>query len=42
MALYWSNEFGWTSKTDATIYTEAEKEQFLLPRDGEWEEVHVL
>jgi hypothetical protein len=36
---YWANEFGWTSKDQADRFTEEEKETFLLPRGGVWEEL---
>lgn len=33
---YWSNEFGWTSRSYADLFSDKEKHHFNLPLDGEW------
>jgi hypothetical protein len=35
--LYWNNEYGWTHKEVATIFTQGERDTFNLPIGGEWE-----
>jgi hypothetical protein len=35
---YWSEEFGWTWKDMSGSYTDAQKDVFLLPFGGVWEE----
>lgn len=35
-ARYWSNEFGWVPKTDATRFTYAEMRTLNLPTGGYW------
>ena len=38
--LYWSNEDGWVDWTNATVFTNAEREVFQwLPLGGEWVEI---
>jgi hypothetical protein len=40
--LYWSNEYGWTTKEDADSYSDKEKNLYMKDpehMDGEWEEV---
>ena len=34
--LYWSNDNGWGTFTDATRFTETERHAFNLPMQGEW------
>ena len=35
---WWSNEYGWAFKSDATVY---EDTNWNLPLDGEWVEIYV-
>lgn len=35
---YWSEEYGWTWKEQADLYTEQDKQSKLPPRGGTWEE----
>jgi len=37
--LYWSNEWGWTNKKSASIFTQKEYETCYLPIGGKWEMV---
>ena len=34
--VFWSNELGWVSYDDATIFTEKERDELNLPEDGIW------
>lgn len=34
--LYWSNEFGWCNRDDATEFTESERYSANLPDGGKW------
>lgn len=34
--LFWSNEHGWTSIEEATIFSQAETISFTLPKDSRW------
>lgn len=34
--LYWSNENGWGSIDDATLFTSEERSCYSLPQGGEW------
>lgn len=36
---YWSADVGWTWLDFADVYTPAQKESTLLPKDSVWEEV---
>lgn len=36
---YWCEELGWTWKDMADTFTDEAKERFILPKDGEWEEI---
>lgn len=33
---FWSNELGWTSYDQATVFNQEERDQFNLPEDGIW------
>ena len=33
---YWSNEDGWVTRSEATVFSEDDKETFNLPIGGEW------
>ena len=35
---YWSNEYGWAFKSDATVF---EDKNWNLPLEGEWVEIYV-
>ncbi len=37
--LYWSNEDGWVTKEDATVFEPAELRSVSLPIGGRWEEL---
>ena len=37
--LYWSNEFGWCEE-GFDLFSEEEREAFLLPSDFEWKLFH--
>ena len=34
--LYWSDDYGWTVRREATVYRAWEKETIVLPEGGEW------
>jgi hypothetical protein len=40
---YWNNDFGWTSKDEATAFTEQETKEFSLPQpaDSRWEKINA-
>jgi hypothetical protein len=35
--LFWSNQMGWVSLPDATLFTEAERNRLNLPIGGTWQ-----
>lgn len=37
--LYWSNDDGWVDAESATIFTRSERDAFLLPINGAWENI---
>ena len=35
---YWNNEYGWTFKSNATVF---EDKNWNLPLEGEWVEIYI-
>jgi len=41
--LYWSNDDGWVDKSSATLFDNAEREEYPhIPKGGQWEYAHSL
>jgi len=36
---WWSNDCGWTSKSEATIFSAEERDKLHLPLEGKWVEL---